>query len=214
MRFLLTSFLTILFVILQAQDPFAGLPGRSRVLPDQAIVDNDRVRVRLTVDGRTNNFTLHKSNMFEFVYDSVYPMGRFVPVELTDTEAVFRLGRTYVLGKYGAQKNYKLYTPPAVTTLALSAVTGPLGMGFAIPAARTPVKIENLGHPDMPLIDHRIYYQGYAEEARKIKARRVWLNFGVGFGIFLGTIFLNESMDGDLLGTCFLCKDNTKYAFK
>ena len=202
MRPLLFGLITMLFISLHAQDPFAGLPGRTRTLPNQAVIDKDIVKIRLTVDGRTNQFTLPRSDMFEFVYDSVRPMGGFVPVSFSplDTAAIFRVGEIYVRGKYSAQKNYKMYTAPAVTTLVLSAFGTPvLGAGFAVPASRTPVKIENLGHPDMPLIDHRIFYQGYSEEARRIKARRVWLNFGIGTGIFLGVMFLNESQDGELL---------------
>jgi len=196
----------MLFVSLQAQDPFAGLPGRTRSLPNQAVIDKDNVNLRLTVDGRINNFTLHKSNLFEFVYDSYNPMGRLVSVDLADTAALFRVGEIYVRGKYGAQKNYTMYRAPAVTTLVLSAIpfAGPvLGAAFAVPVSRTPVRIENLGHPDMPLLDHRLFYQGYAEEARRIKARRVWLNFGIGFGICLGVIFLNESMEKPFLPTIF-----------
>ena len=203
MRPLLFGLITMLFVSLQAQDPFAGLPGRARSLPNQAIIDNDNVRLRLTVDGKVNYFALHKSNMFEFVYDSIRPMGQLLPVDFADTSAIFRVAEIYIRGKYAAQKNYNMFRAPAVTTLVLSAIpfAGPvLGAGFAIPVARTPVKIENLGHPDMPLLNHRLFYQGYAEEARRIKARRVWLNFGIGFGICLGIIFLNESTNGDMLG--------------
>jgi hypothetical protein len=205
MRTLLFSFLTIFFVSLQAQDPFAGLLGRQRFLPNTAIVseNNNNVKFRLTVDGKVNYFSLHKSNMFEFVYDSICPMGRLVPVNFEDTAAMFRVGEIYVRGKYGAQKHYKMYTPPAVTTLVLSAIpfAGPVfGASFAIPAARTPVRIENLGHPSYSLVDHRVYYQGYAEEARRIKSRRVWLNFGVGFAICLGTVVMNEVTEGALFG--------------
>jgi hypothetical protein len=202
MRSLIFGFLTIFFVSLQAQDPFGGMAARQRNMPNQAIIEGDKVKIRLTVDGVVNNFALNKTNMFDFVYDSARPMGRIVPINFSDTEAIYRLGEIYVRGKYGAQKNYKMYTAPAVTTLFLTTFTGPLGLAFAIPAGNTPVKIENLGHPDLPLVDHKLYYQGYAEEARKIKARRVWLNFGVGFGIFVAAIFVNETMadDGETTG--------------
>jgi len=68
-----------------------------------------------------------------------------------------------------------------------------LGAAFAVPTALTPPKIKQLGHPEMPLVEHRLYYQGYVDEARQIKARHVWLNFGVGLGICLGTMFVNET---------------------
>ena len=203
MKKLFLGFFTLLFVGLQAQDPFAGLSPRQRLLPNTYIVGEQDVKIRLTVDGRMNNFVLLQRNMFEFVYDSISPLGRVIPVNMADSAAVFRVGEIYVRGKYGADKNYKMYTPPAVTTLILSAIpfAGPvLGAAFAVPASLTPVKIQNLGHPDMPLVEHRLFYQGYAEEARRIKARRIWLNFGIGFGICLGTMFLNESMDGALFG--------------
>jgi hypothetical protein len=215
MKKVLFGFLTIFFVSLHAQDPFAGLPGRVSILPNSVIVDKDDVRIRLTVDGRTNHFTLLKSNMFEYIYDSVHPLGHVVPISFSpvDTAAIYRVAEIYVRGKYGAQKNYKMYTPPAVTTLVLSAIpfAGPvLGAAFAVPASKTPVKIQNLGHPSVPLVDHRLYYQGYAEEARRIKARRVWLNFGIGFGICLGAVFLNETTDGALFGKQTLIFNQSK----
>jgi len=216
MRPLLFGFLTIFFVSLQAQDPFAGLLGRQRTLPNQAIVEGDNVRIRLTLDGKTNYFSLHRSNMFEFVYDSISPLGRIVHVNLADTAAIFRVAEAYVRGRQGAQEHYKMYTAPAVTTLVLSAIpfAGPvLGAAFAVPVSRTPVRIENLGHPDMPLVDHRLYYYGYAAEARRIKARRVWLNFGIGFGISILTILVNESElggEGNLFGFTILQNNNGK----
>jgi hypothetical protein len=204
MRTLFIGFLTILFVSLHAQDPFAGLPGREKTLPNSVIIDKDDVRIRLTVDGKTNHFTLLKSNMFEFVYDSLRPMGHIVPVkfwgEFGDTAAIYRIAELYVRGKYGAQKNYTAYKAPAVTTLLLTAIplAGPvLGAAFAVPASLTTPKIELLGHPGVPLVEHRLYYQGYADEARRIKARRVWLNFGVGLGVCLGVMFLNEVSDNN-----------------
>ena len=203
MKTLLIGLFTILFVSLQAQHPFAGLPGRARTLPNSFIADDDDVRIRLTVDGRTNHFTLLKSNMFEYIYDSIAPLGRYVPLNFSDSATVYRVAEIYVRGKYGAQKNYTAYTAPAVTTLVLSAIpfAGPiLGAAFAVPASMRTPKIENLGHPEIPLVDHRLYYQGYADEARRIKARRIWLNFGIGFGISLGAVFLNETMDGALFG--------------
>jgi hypothetical protein len=203
MKKLLLGFFVFLFAGLQAQDPFSGLSPRQRLLPNEFIPGAQDVKIRLTVDGRMNNFVLLQRNMFEFVYDSISPMGRVVPVSMSDSAAIFRVAKIYVQGKYGADKNYKMYTPPAVTTLVLSAIpfAGPvLGAAFAVPASLTPVKIQNLGHPNMPLVEHRLYYQGYSDEARRIKARRIWLNFGIGFGICLGTMFLNESMDGELFG--------------
>ncbi|MCL2413496.1 MAG: hypothetical protein FWC98_05105 [Bacteroidales bacterium] len=192
-RFLFSGLIMMLFISLQAQDPFAGLSGRTRVLPNKAIVDGDDVRIRLTLDRTTNYFSLHRSNMFDFVYDSISPLGRLVPIDFADTASIFRLGEIYARGRLAAREHYRMHRPAGTATLVLSTVTGPLGAAFAIPASRTPVRIENLGHPNMPLVDHRLFYQGYATEARRIKARRVWLNFGVGFGAFLAVVFLNEA---------------------
>jgi len=210
MRTLFIGLFTILFVSLYAQDPFAGLPGREKTQPNAFIIDDQDVRICLTVDGKTNYFTLLKSNMFEFLYDSVRPMGQIVPVKFdpADSASIFRVAELYVRGKYGAQKNYKAYTPPAVATLVLTSIplAGPvLGAAFATPASLITPKVQYLGHPEVPLVEHRLYYQGYADEARRIKARRVWLNFGVGLGICIGTMFLNEIADKPFLpyGTLF-----------
>ncbi|MDR2906649.1 MAG: hypothetical protein LBU91_01500 [Bacteroidales bacterium] len=201
MKQILFGIFALLFISMQAQDPFVGLMPRQRLLPNQFIVDQDDIRIRQTVEGKMNTFVILKSNLFEFVYDEQHPLGHIVYVGAEDTAAIYRLGEIYIRGKYAATRNYKKYTPPAVTTLVLSAIpfAGPiLGLGWAIPASLTPVKIENLGHPELPLVEHRLYYQGYSEEARRIKARRIWLNFGVGFGICIGTIFVNEMTEGAL----------------
>ena len=202
-KFLFFGFFVLLFVGLQAQDPFAGLSGRSRTRPNMFAVDQHSVKIRYTLDDRTSQFTLSKSNMFDFVYDSVSPMGRLMLIDFStmpfDSAAIYRLAEIYVRGKHDAQRNYTMYTPPAVTTLVLSAIplAGPvLGAAFAIPASLTPVEVQNLGHPPAPLVDHRLYYLGYTEEARRIKARRIWLNFGIGLGVCLGWVFLHEATDG------------------
>jgi hypothetical protein len=140
--------------------------------------------------------------MFEFLYDSIRPLGHLVPVNFADTSSIYRVAELYVRGKYGAQRNYTAYRLPAVTTFVLTAIplVGPvLGAAFAVPAALTTPKIEFLGHPEVPLVEHRLYYQGYADEARRIKARRVWLNFGLGLGVCLGIMFLNEVADTGFL---------------
>jgi len=209
MRILLTGLIMLFYVVgLHAQDPFAGLSGRTRTLPNTAIVDGEDVRIRLTVDGSMNYFSLHRSNMFEFIYDSISPLGRLAFADLSDTASIFRLGEIYIRGRMAAQEHYRMFRPAAATTLVLSAIpiAGPvLGASFAIPAARTPVRIENMGHPDMPLLDHRLFYHGYSAEARRIKARRIWLNFGIGFGISLAAVFLDIGLtDGDARNTRFL----------
>jgi len=191
----------MLFISLQAQDPFAV--GRPVILPNQAVVDGDDVRFRFNVDGFPNYFTLHRSNMFEFVYDSNAPLGRLVFADFSDTASILRLGEIYLLGRLAAREHYRGFRPAATTALFLSAVpfAGPvLGASFAIPASVTPVRIENLGHPDVPLIDHRLFYHGYTAEARRIKSRRIWLNLGIGVGVSLATVFINEVTQGGLFG--------------
>jgi hypothetical protein len=206
------SLLTVLLLCvlsLFSQDVFNGLQGRQRIKPNLAIIGKDDVKIRLTLQGKENNFVLVKSDMFDYYYDTVHPLGQVRFVNLQDTAEIFALGAKYVYGKWDANKNYKMYMPSALTTFVLTAIpyAGPvLGLGFGLPSALTTPKIQYLGHPNIVLVEDRLYYKGYADRARRIKAQSIWLGYGLGLAACLGVMFLNESMDTPFLGFTIFTK--------
>ncbi|MEG1763529.1 MAG: hypothetical protein RR256_07970, partial [Bacteroidales bacterium] len=51
---------------------------------------------------------------------------------------------------------------------------------LALPVAKITPRYENLGSPNMDILQDRIYYDAYTQEAKKMKAKRAWIGFGVG----------------------------------
>ncbi|GHU85944.1 hypothetical protein FACS1894153_2080 [Bacteroidia bacterium] len=197
-KFLLLSICFTLFLGLQSQDVFNGLQGRAVMKPNIAIIGDEDIKIRLTIAGKENNFVLVKSEMFDYYYDTAHPLGQVRFVNLQDTAEIFALASKYVYGKYDANKNYKMYMPSALTTFVLSAIPyagAILGLAYGVPSALTTPKINHLGHPDIVLVEDRLYYKGYADRARRIKAQKIWLSYGLGLAVCIGAIWANETFD-------------------
>jgi len=53
---------------------------------------------------------------------------------------------------------------------------------------------ENLGYQDKKLMENHDYNMGYKEQAHKIKKKKVWNNFAIGSGVFLGLYILSGAL--------------------
>lgn len=94
-------------------------------------------------------------------------------------------------GQLDAEKYYSNYKGASRGTLATTLLTGPL-LGL-IPAFLTTMNEPdniNLGYPNAQLMKEQEYKRGYTEKAQKIKSKKVWKNYGIGTGIFIGAIVL------------------------
>jgi hypothetical protein len=96
----------------------------------------------------------------------------------------------YKRGFKDAKDNYVGYKAAGTTTLLISILYPPLGLIPAISCATTPPKDKTLNFPNEQYIKNPNYYEGYKKGAHKIKAGKVWKNFGIGCGIFLGWALL------------------------
>ena len=90
-----------------------------------------------------------------------------------------------VKGQIDAEKHYKKYKGAATGTLIASLVSPLVGLIPAIISSSSTPKLENLGYPDESLFKKGDYYKAYTHKAKKIKQRKVWKNWGIGFGVNL-----------------------------
>ena len=132
------------------------------------------------------------------------PDGVLNKYEYPDTSTVFGELKTlnlmkpadfsYVVGicskaKKDSRKHYKMYRAASLGTLFLTIVNPLAGLACAIPSSVTPPKIENMGISDIDMMQEDIYFQTYRREALRTKNRKIWTNFGIGFGINVGITF-------------------------
>jgi len=99
----------------------------------------------------------------------------------------------YYAGVNDASLNYKGYKTASAGTL-VSALVFPLNLIPAIACSATPPGDENLGYKDKKLMENPDYNMGYKEQAHKIKKKKVWKNFAIGSGVFLGLYILSGAL--------------------
>ncbi len=99
----------------------------------------------------------------------------------------------HVKGQVDAEANYKKYKGAATGTLIASLVSPLIGLIPAIACSATTPKMDNLGYPDAKLFMQKEYYDSYTRKAKKIKAGKVWKNWGIGFGVNIVAVLLLAS---------------------
>lgn len=100
----------------------------------------------------------------------------------------------FSLGESDASKYYKGYRGAGTGTLITGLVSPLIGLIPAISTSSTQPKIENLNYPNEELFKNSQYYEGYTKKAKKIKQGRVWMNWGIAFGVNLvAVLFLLSS---------------------
>jgi hypothetical protein len=94
--------------------------------------------------------------------------------------------KMYKKGEVDATRYYRGYTGAGTGTFVTSFLVGPLlGLIPAIACSSTTPKRRNLGLPNTQIAENNDYYQGYAQQAKRIKSKKVWTNYGIGVGILL-----------------------------
>lgn len=91
----------------------------------------------------------------------------------------------YYVGVADATKYYTEYKPAATGTL-VAALAFPYNLLPAIICSKTPPKDYNLGYRDKKLMENPGYHDGYTKQAFKIKKQKVWKNYGIGTGVYVG----------------------------
>lgn len=88
-----------------------------------------------------------------------------------------------VKGQRDAERHYQKYRGAGTSTLFASLVSPLVGLIPAIACSATAPKETNLGYPKPELFAQEEYYNGYTKKAKKIKQRKVWMNWAIGFGV-------------------------------
>ncbi len=96
----------------------------------------------------------------------------------------------YVEGQRDAERNYTKYKAAGTGTLFASLVSPLIGLIPAIACSSTMPKEVNLGAPKPELLAQEDYYLGYTQKAKKIKSRKSWTNWAVGFGVNLAIVVI------------------------
>lgn len=99
-------------------------------------------------------------------------------------------GNLEVKGQIDAQRHYKQYKGPATVTLLTSLVSPLIGLIPAIISSAKQPKIKDLGYPNKQLFEQPVYNASYSKSAKKIKQRKVWTNWGIGFGVNIVLVLL------------------------
>jgi hypothetical protein len=90
----------------------------------------------------------------------------------------------YLQGEKDANKYYKGYKSAQTGTLITGVVLSPLlGLVPAIATSNTDPLDSNLNYPNSELMKKTDYYNGYINNAKKIKTRKVWTSWFVALGI-------------------------------
>lgn len=95
-------------------------------------------------------------------------------------------------GQLDAKTHYTMYKPASSGTLLTTIILSPIiGLVPAFITSNTPPEDINLGYPNKELMQNPEYYNGYTQNAMKIKSRKVWTNWGIGIGVNLAVyVFL------------------------
>lgn len=100
----------------------------------------------------------------------------------------------YEYGRMDAKRFYKGYKKAATLTIlsgtGLMLVSPVAGLTTAIACSSTPPKIKNLNLPDSILAQNEDYLAGYKRQSKKIKQKKVWKNWAIGFVINVSIVGL------------------------
>jgi hypothetical protein len=97
----------------------------------------------------------------------------------------------FIKGQTDATAFYDGYKGAGTGTLLLSLVSPLAGLIPAIACSSTNPKDNNLNYPDPELMKQPDYSFSYRQQAKKIKSRKVWTNWGIALGVnFIAVLFI------------------------
>lgn len=139
------------------------------------------------VDGPV--YTMGLKNIFMIVYENgtkdIFNSSKIA--ELDSPEDSFD---SFSKGQNDARIYYKSYKAAGTVTLLTSLLSPLVGLVPALACSLTPPNDENLDYPSHEKMKNSDYSQGYKNRAKKTKSGKVWMNWGIGFGVNVALIFL------------------------
>lgn len=94
-------------------------------------------------------------------------------------------------GQQDAERYYTGYRQAATWTAATTILGGAIiGLIPAIACSSSEPQMSSVTVPNSKLFENSTYYHCYKQEAKRIKSRKVWTNFGIGVAIDLAIAIL------------------------
>lgn len=99
------------------------------------------------------------------------------------------------LGANDAQLYFKGYRDAAAGTFLATFLGSPaIGLFVAVPASIKQPSPKRFTYPNLALLDNTDYVEGYAKQAHKMKATKVWVNWGAGTVVTFVAYFVVKSL--------------------
>lgn len=100
-------------------------------------------------------------------------------------------------GETDATKYYRGYKGAGTGTCVATLFVGVFGLIPAIACSSTPPSDENLMYPSNDLMKNMDYNNGYRQNAKRIKSKKVWGNFGIALAIdFVAILIITSGNTG------------------
>lgn len=185
-KLLLSLLSCCLFIVCQAQDRIIRKTGDTILC---RITDASSREIRYKREDTVNatQYSLLKSHVALIQYQDGHTdsMREASAQPALTGSAAQVMADPYTTGIKDASNNYYGSGAAATGTLITSLLSPIAGLIPAIACSSTTPSRENLGYRDEASLSNPEYTRGYLKEARAIKQRRIWKNWGIGFGINL-----------------------------
>lgn len=150
--------------------------------------------MRLNIYGPTSqtsgNFVVPTSALYRYIYtDTASVLGEVKPIVPALPDDFRYITELCLAAKLDCRNNYKMWKASTFGTLFFTIVCPIASLSVAIPASLTPPRIENLGLSDVDMLQDELYFGTYRREAKRLKSKRIWTAYGIGFGIHVGILF-------------------------
>lgn len=177
-----TSFIIILLLAsssLFSQDIIKQLDG---AMYPVKIVDLSKDSVYCRSVTGDSSFVLAKTSLHSLQYANGVRMNFYEAREMPADTAVMSQGDAIA----DANRYYTKYRAASTGTLISSMFFPLFGLIPAVACSSTTPIASNLDIPDPSKAADPAYNQAYAAQAKKIKSKKVWKNYGIGAGVGVG----------------------------
>jgi hypothetical protein len=146
-------------------------------------VNLDEVEYKKFANLEGPTYTIVKSEIHMVIYEN--GESEIFKIKLSNDEINLNKSdeNMFLKGQQDASFYYKGYRGAGTGTLLTSLLSPIVGLIPAIATSATKPNRNHLRFPDEKLMNNSDYFMGYTKKAKKIKQGRVWLNWGIGFGV-------------------------------
>lgn len=182
-KLLLSIFALLLFSSIHSQDVITKKTGediQSKVIE----IGQDEVKYKKFDFQEGPTYTLLKSEIFLIRYENGSKDIFNTSEEDKNNIIVDNSGdNLFRKGEADASLYYKGHRGAGTGVLLTSLLSPIVGLIPAIATSASKPRYKSLGFPNEKLMENPDYFMGYTKKAKKIKQGKVWLNWGVAFGV-------------------------------